>query len=119
MGRTLVCDDDADIRWLLASVLAAAGHEIVEAGTVAGGLAALDQERFDLVVSDLGLPDGTGLDICRAASGLGARVVVVTANTDLALLPALQACVDVIVHKPFAVDTLLHAARQARNRPGR
>jgi len=109
MGRTLVCEDDEDIRLLLAGLLASAGHCVVEAGTVADALGSMADEGFDLVVTDLGLPDGSGLDVCEAASRAGSRVVVVTANPRLADVPAVRGCADVIVTKPFATSTFLDA----------
>src|SRR5207253_3168692 len=41
------------------------GHRVTTADSLADGLAAADREPFDLVVSDLGLPDGSGLDLMR------------------------------------------------------
>ncbi len=51
----------------MAELLRAGGHRVTVAGSVAEGLAAAGREqgRFDLVVSDVGLPDGSGVDLMR------------------------------------------------------
>ena len=63
--RILLVEDHADTRRLLSRLLRGAGHWVRTAGSVGEGLAAADAERFDLLVSDLGLPDGSGCDLVR------------------------------------------------------
>lgn len=111
MARALVCEDDADTRRLLVQLLKLEGDAVVETDTVAAALAVLDdrETEIDLVVADLGLPDGSGLEVCEAASRRGARVVVVTANPNLADVPALRACADTIITKPFTFEELFDA----------
>jgi CheY-like chemotaxis protein len=61
--RILLVEDHADTREALADLLRMYGHEVTVAGSLAAALAIAATERFDLVVSDLGLPDGSGLDL--------------------------------------------------------
>jgi DNA-binding response OmpR family regulator len=64
-STVLIADDDADIRALVATILTRAGFD---AATVNGGvpaLAAARQERANLYVLDVRMPDMTGLDLCR------------------------------------------------------
>jgi PAS domain S-box-containing protein len=61
--RILLVEDHADTREALADLLRMYGHEVTVAGSLAAALALAATERFDLVVSDLGLPDGSGLDL--------------------------------------------------------
>ena len=68
--RLLLVEDHPDTAEAMADLLRALGHEVRVAGTVAAGLAAAEAtlqagERIDLVISDLGLPDGTGMDLMR------------------------------------------------------
>ena len=63
--RILVVEDEAATLRLMARLLRALGHEVREAGTLAGALEVARSERFDLIVSDIGLPDGSGLDLMR------------------------------------------------------
>lgn len=60
--RVLVVEDDVDAADSLALVLTMRGHDVVVAHSVADGLA-YGRERFDVLVSDIGLPDGSGIDV--------------------------------------------------------
>jgi len=66
----LLAEDHADTAEALAALLEGLGHRITMAGTVAGALeaAAAADAPIDLVISDLGLPDGSGLDLMRELS---------------------------------------------------
>ena len=66
-GQTcvLLVEDHADSRELLAGVLAAWNYQVLTATSVDSALELAAAERFDVVVSDLGLPDGTGWDLMR------------------------------------------------------
>ncbi len=60
--RILLVEDHADTAHVMQRLLRASGHQVALAGTVARALDAALAEPFDVIVSDLGLPDGTGLD---------------------------------------------------------
>ena len=71
--RLLLVDDHPNTLQSLHLLLQARGHRVATAASVAEALAAAAAERFDLVISDLGLPDGTGTELMeqlRAAYGL-------------------------------------------------
>jgi PAS domain S-box-containing protein len=61
----LLVEDHADTAAAMADLLELMGHRVTVAGTVASALATAESGGFDLVVSDLGLPDGTGQDLMR------------------------------------------------------
>lgn len=63
--RVLLVEDHSDTREVLAGLLGAADYAVRTAGSVGAALELADAEPFDLVVSDLGLPDGTGYDLMR------------------------------------------------------
>ncbi|HLX06330.1 MAG TPA: ATP-binding protein [Thermoanaerobaculia bacterium] len=67
--HVLVVEDHADTAAAVASLLQAIGHRITVAGSVAAALAAADGDWPDLLVSDLGLPDGDGYELMRALAG--------------------------------------------------
>lgn len=99
LNHILLIEDFAEIRSWLAGLLREAFGEvhITEAVTVAQAYACLDVQVFDLIVIDLNLPDGTGVEILQRikAQGLTAHCVVATAYDDDAhLLSALQAGAD-------------------------
>jgi CheY-like chemotaxis protein len=64
--RLLVVEDHADTARTLGLLLRRAGFDVVTAPDVAGALERMQQQEFDVLVSDLGLPDGTGYDLMRA-----------------------------------------------------
>lgn len=63
--RILLVEDHADTREALSELLRLSGHHVEAAGSMATALAACESGRFDLIISDLGLPDGSGLDLMR------------------------------------------------------
>ncbi|MCG5073776.1 hybrid sensor histidine kinase/response regulator [Paraburkholderia tagetis] len=62
----LLIEDHEDTAEVMSQLIRALGHEVAVAASVAGALAATAAQRFDLVVSDIGLPDGSGIDFIRA-----------------------------------------------------
>lgn len=74
--RILLVEDDADVCDVLAFLLGKEGYEVRPALSLRE--AAARRERFDLYVIDRQLPDGDGLELCRAVKrqGSGARVVI-------------------------------------------
>ncbi len=80
--RLLVIDDEPDLRTLYELTLLREGYELVSAGCVSEALALLQAENFGAVISDMRLPDGSGLDILAwlEQAGRRERVVVITAH---------------------------------------
>ncbi|HEV7867835.1 MAG TPA: PAS domain S-box protein [Chthoniobacteraceae bacterium] len=64
--RILLVEDHEPTMAVLVRLLTRAGHQVIPAGTVAAGLAAAETASYDIVISDLGLPDGTGLELIAA-----------------------------------------------------
>jgi hypothetical protein len=68
-GRSiLIVEDHADTAWVFARLLQKRGHKTRTAGTAAEARELLEQERFDLLLCDLGLPDADGCDVMRLVS---------------------------------------------------
>ncbi|MGD0768756.1 MAG: response regulator [Tepidisphaeraceae bacterium] len=63
--RLLVVEDHADTATMLAKLLGSAGYSVKTAGSAAGALELASREPFDLVVSDIGLPDATGYHLMQ------------------------------------------------------
>jgi two-component system CheB/CheR fusion protein len=63
----LVVEDDPDTRKLLKTFLEAIGHQVSVSSTARDGLAALAGHRFDVLISDIGLPDGNGWELLQKA----------------------------------------------------
>lgn len=117
-GRVLVVDDDPAIRRVVATGLRARGYEVVEEDTAADGLGAVATQSPDLVVLDLGLPDGDGIEVCRRLREFSAVPVIVLSveTTDHRKIEALDAGADDFVTKPFSMGELLARMRAARRR---
>jgi PAS domain S-box-containing protein len=68
--RVLIVEDQPDNRMLLEFLLAARGYEVTTAGGVADAIACLQSRPIDVAIVDIGLPDGPGHDVARAARAI-------------------------------------------------
>ena len=64
-GRILYVEDHEDTRRVMGALLKSLGYTVKTAASVAEAIKAAEEEQFDLLVSDIGLPDGTGHDVMR------------------------------------------------------
>jgi two-component system CheB/CheR fusion protein len=64
-AELLLVEDHADTARVLSRILQSAGYKVAHADTIGGARDLARSRRFDIVVSDLGLPDGTGLELMR------------------------------------------------------
>jgi len=112
-ARVLVIDDEADIRRFVRVALESEGHEVSEAANVQRGLVEAGTRRPDLVVLDLGLPDGDGIGFLREfRSWSSAPVLVLSARSgESEKIRALDAGADDYLVKPFGSGELLARTR--------
>jgi two-component system, NtrC family, response regulator PilR len=106
----LVVDDEVDLVTTYERLLRRQGYCVVPAGTCRAGLLAVKREPFSLVIADLRLPDGHGLDIVRAARALPALPPVLVATglaSRVAKDVALAAGATAFLAKPFAADAFI------------
>jgi two-component system, OmpR family, KDP operon response regulator KdpE len=105
----LVVDDERDVRCALAMCLAPLPVRIVEAATACEAVEATHAERPDLIVLDLGLPDGSGLDVCiEVRRFTTAPILVLSArHAEAEKVALLNAGADDYVSKPFSVRELV------------
>lgn len=80
MKRILLLEDDTDVRFVLENVLVAAGYGTDCAGSTREARAYLGLGTYDLVIADLKLDDGDGIDIADLASGRGAKTLIVSGH---------------------------------------
>lgn len=108
-ARLLVVEDDRQLATLLREQLGLAGHAPVVAGTLAEARAALAEGRFDLILLDLNLPDGDGLDLAQEVSDEGdTPMLMLTARGDVdSRVAGLYAGASDYLTKPFSVAELL------------
>lgn len=109
----LLIEDEQAIRQFVRTALRSDQHTVVEAGTVQQGLEQAAQQQPALVILDLGLPDGDGVDFVTAFRNWSAApVLVLSARSDeQQKIAALDAGADDYLTKPFAVGELLARVR--------
>ncbi len=105
----LVIDDEPSIREMLTIFLEEMGYVVETADCVNAGIAAIDTGAFDLVMCDLRLPDGTGLEVLEHArlDPSAPPFIIITAHTTPQnALEALRAGATEYLSKPFNVEDL-------------
>ncbi len=120
-SRILIVEDEADIRRFVRLALESDGHEAFEADGVKRGLIEAGTRRPDLLVVDLGLPDGDGVELIRALRGWSAAPVIVLSarGAESDKIAALDAGADDYLVKPFGAGELLARVRaQLRRHQG-
>jgi putative two-component system response regulator len=122
MSRILVIDDEDVIRMLVAEILESAGHEVTGAESAERALSLLEDDEFDLVVSDVIMPGLSGLELLESVrvNRASLPVVLVTgAGTYETLSQALTRGAAGLVTKPFAHADLQSAVAHALDRATR
>lgn len=119
--RVLIVEDSADLCDALLRHLRGQGHAVDCAATRADAEAAWDVAEYDAVLLDLGLPDGSGLDMLRARRAGGDRtpVLIATARDQISdRIAGLDAGADDYVIKPYDLDELSARLRAHARRAG-
>lgn len=112
-SHVLVAEDEADIRRFVRLALETEGHEVFEADGFKRALIEAGTRRPDLLIVDLGLPDGEGVDLIRDLRGWSTMpVIVLSARSGEAdKIAALDAGADDYLVKPFGAGELLARVR--------
>ncbi len=111
--RILIVEDEADIRRFVRLTLQAEGYEVFEAANTHRGLIEAGTRRPEVLVLDLGLPDGDGVDLIRDLRGWSAMPVIVLSarSAEADKIAALDAGADDYLVKPFGAGELLARVR--------
>ena len=118
-ARVLIVDDEPQIRRFLRTSLSAHGHAIIEAATGQEALLKATDERPDVIILDLGLPDLDGMEIIRRVREWSKVPIIVLSvrGRETDKVAALDAGADDYVTKPFGMGELMARIRAAlRNR---
>ena len=119
--QILIVEDEADIRRFVRLTLETEGHTVHEATTLQRGLIEAGTRRPDLVVLDLGLPDGDGVDLIRDLRTWSAMPIIVLSarSAEASKIAALDAGADDYLVKPFGSGELMARVRAQLRRSQR
>jgi DNA-binding response OmpR family regulator len=108
-GRVLVVDDEAELRFVLSEALRLWGYDVVEAADAVTARAIFARERPIAVVTDINLPDGSGLDLLREFKRHRPSPAVIVITGDVIIentISALRGDADDFISKPIDVNEL-------------
>jgi two-component system KDP operon response regulator KdpE len=117
-ARILIVDDEPNIIGAVAPLLRARGYDVLTAMSGRAALEAIDRDKPDLIVLDLGLPDIDGVEVCRQVrETLSVPILVLSARAgERDKVGALDAGADDYVTKPFGAEELLARIRATLRR---
>lgn len=115
-ARILVIDDDPAVRDILARMLSARGHQVAVASDAEEGVRRFEEEKFDLVFTDLGMPKMSGWDVGKAIKRLDREtpVAVITGwGLELDRLKMRESGIDLVLTKPFSFEEMNRVVAEA------
>jgi len=113
-------EDHGDTAEMIQRILESEGHQVATAGDVATAARLIDEQRFDLLLSDLGLPDGSGLDLIRRVRSAGHMMPAIALSgygQEQDLQQTRQAGFTSHLVKPVDMDRLLAAVEANLSQP--
>jgi two-component system KDP operon response regulator KdpE len=115
----ILIEDEVQIRRFVRAALEAEGWQVHEADTAKRGLADAGTRKPELLIVDLGLPDGDGIDVIRDVRGWSnVPILVLSARTnEVDKIAALDAGADDYLTKPFGLGELMARVRANLRRP--
>ena len=118
--RILVIDDDERVLISLECLLETEGYETTTAWSGQEGLALLRRQEFDLVLLDLGLPDGSGYELCKEIRAAGDTPIIILSARDeeASIVLGLDLGADDYLTKPFRLRELISRMKAVLRRRG-
>lgn len=104
--RILVCEDDWMIRVSLVDLLESKGYEVFEAADAAQALSVFERKHVDILLTDVGLPDMSGVELARAAREARPELPVIFATGDEGLVGVELNSRTHVLQKPYGSDSL-------------
>lgn len=117
----LVVDDHVELLDLVTKSFRQEGHRVTAARTAAEGERAMSENTFDVIVLDVGLPDRSGIEVCRhaRANEVSTPILILTAHASVQeRVDGLDAGADDFMGKPFAIAELRARVRALGRRRG-
>ncbi len=110
MKKILVVDDDKSIRLVLSTALTRSGFLVKTSATTAGFLSLLNADKFDIMITDVGLPDGDTLDSLPKIQAFNPKMKIIVISAKSTLITAVRAEKKGAFYyfpKPFDLDELV------------
>ena len=105
-------EDDADTARMMSRLLNSSGYPTMTAGTVAEAKRLCDGHRFDLLIADLSLPDGSGADLLQHDETCFGKGIIVSGHDDRHETVGMAAGYSDYLLKPIRFDELLNVVRR-------
>ena len=111
MGKLIhLVEDDEDIRFIVEYVLMEEGYSVTSSANVKDFYSFIKENQPDLILLDVMLPDGNGIEICRGLKDdertANVKIIIMSAHAaEKAVLE--EACSDGFISKPFDLDALV------------
>lgn len=105
----LVVDDETDLRDIVASELEFMGARVFQAENVANAEKILNANKIDLIISDIRMPGGTGIDLLNFVKSKNETepVILITGFADITIEDAFDKGAEALINKPFKLDDLI------------
>jgi CheY-like chemotaxis protein len=115
MARILVADDETADRTLVDAVLRSAGYQVLSVVGGSSGIEAVRSRPFDLVITDVAMPEGTGLELIREIreGSEDLPVIVISGFAPEYLERAEELGASFVLSKPVEPDSLLEVVTRA------
>jgi CheY-like chemotaxis protein len=111
--NVLVVDDEVDLREIVASELDFMGSVVDQAGNISAADAILKKKKIDLIISDIRMPGGTGVDLLKTVKArniLNPPVILITGFADITPEEAYAEGAEALLSKPFQLDDLIQVS---------
>ncbi|MCX7990827.1 MAG: response regulator [Proteobacteria bacterium] len=108
--KILVAEDDSEVRWSLVKFLKKEGFSVSEAKDGLEASALLSKEKFDLIITDLNMPNFSGEDLLKLCNkeNINSKFIIITAYGDCqSFWKAMKMGVYEYLNKPVSLDELL------------
>ena len=106
--KILLLEDDENLSRGIAFTFEKDGYDVVSVGSIMDGKRMLEQHKIDLIILDLGLPDGNGMDLCKKIRTHSKVPIIMLTACDLETdeVSGLLAGADDYITKPFSLSIL-------------
>ena len=115
-GRILIIEDEKSLREVLRILLEEEGYEITTASNGLEGMDYIQNDIFDLVVTDIKMPKADGFEVLKKVKGISPStiVIMITAfGTTESTIEAMKLGAYDYIHKPFKIDEIRHVIQKA------